>query len=223
MNTIFALGIPTLNRADLLNDALKKYVLDFPDTKIFIVDNGGQRIFEHENITMLRPLTNAGVARSWNMLCTEIFKLKIPNAIILNDDVYLGKKQDDVKNFISENGHRDLIATNQDWCVFVMPEKTFKKVGGFDEEFFPAYYEDNDFAYRMKLLGLSETTSNFLNPLVFRKSQTMAKDFSTVKDFDINKNRYIDKWGGLPEHEKYKTPFNKKTDEKKTGSTGTKK
>ena len=44
MNNVFAIGIPTLNRADLLNPVLKKYAADFPDTKIYVVDNGNQDI-----------------------------------------------------------------------------------------------------------------------------------------------------------------------------------
>ena len=42
------IGIPTLNRADLLNEALEKYFEDFKDTEIFIVDNGKQNIITRE-------------------------------------------------------------------------------------------------------------------------------------------------------------------------------
>src|SRR5580692_10711990 len=103
MNDLFALAIPTLNRADLLNETLQKYVVDFPDTKIFVCDNGGQRIFEHENIIVIRPLTNLGVARSWNRMSEKIFELKIKNAVTLNDDVYSGKKQSDFEEYLKQN------------------------------------------------------------------------------------------------------------------------
>jgi hypothetical protein len=40
----FAIGIPTLNRADLLVPSLLKYINDFPGVKIFVLDNGNQDI-----------------------------------------------------------------------------------------------------------------------------------------------------------------------------------
>ena len=45
MQTKFGIGIPTLNRYDLLLPALHFYALnDFPDTHIHIIDNGDQGI-----------------------------------------------------------------------------------------------------------------------------------------------------------------------------------
>jgi hypothetical protein len=44
VNKSFAIGIPTLNRFDLLHPALMFYKQDFPNTKIYVVDNGNQNI-----------------------------------------------------------------------------------------------------------------------------------------------------------------------------------
>jgi glycosyltransferase involved in cell wall biosynthesis len=46
-NLKFIVAIPTINRADLLNEALAHYFEDFPNTEIVICDNGKQ----HEIIT----------------------------------------------------------------------------------------------------------------------------------------------------------------------------
>ncbi len=47
----FAIGIPTLNRWDLLMPTLHLYVADFPHTKIYVVDNGNQPCdVNHSNI-----------------------------------------------------------------------------------------------------------------------------------------------------------------------------
>jgi glycosyltransferase involved in cell wall biosynthesis len=42
------IGIPTINRADLLNDALSNYFEDFKNTEIVICDNGKQEIITRE-------------------------------------------------------------------------------------------------------------------------------------------------------------------------------
>ena len=42
------IGIPTINRADLLNEALANYFEDFKNTEIVICDNGKQEIITRE-------------------------------------------------------------------------------------------------------------------------------------------------------------------------------
>ena len=49
MKNNFAIGIPTLNRADLLNPTLTKYFKQFPNTDIYIIDNGNQSIVSRSN------------------------------------------------------------------------------------------------------------------------------------------------------------------------------
>lgn len=209
MNELYAIGIPTLNRADLLNQALDNYAKDFPNTFIIIVDNGDQKIYAHPNMILIRPEKNIGVAASWNELAKMAFTIKIPNIVLLNDDVISGKKEKDIADFIAANADKDLITTTGDWCIFILPEKTFLKVGDFDETFFPAYYEDNDYAYRMKLLDMNITHDSYLSPFIFRKSMTIQKNWDLNKDYDKNKNYYIEKWGGEPGKEIFKTPFDK--------------
>jgi GT2 family glycosyltransferase len=209
MNTTFAIGIPTLNRLDLLHPALLFYINDFPNTKIFVVDNGKQGIsarISHPNIVVIEREENLGVAGSWNLLCSEIFSGH-ENALILNDDIYLGKKEWDILNLL-EHYKSDFYVTTQDWCAFMMPKKTFTKVGAFDIRFFPAYYEDNDYEYRMKLQGLKTMAIPFLNPFVFKDSMTMAKEPKLKELVQKNKEYFVSKWGGLPKKETFKKPFN---------------
>jgi glycosyltransferase involved in cell wall biosynthesis len=57
------IGIPTINRADLLNEALANYFEDFKDTEIVICDNGKQDIITRErNFVLYRPEQNLGVS-----------------------------------------------------------------------------------------------------------------------------------------------------------------
>jgi GT2 family glycosyltransferase len=205
----FAIGIPTLNRLDLLHPALLFYLRDFPETKIYIVDNGQQSISEkikHPNIEVIYEGGNMGVAKSWNMLCDKIFE-KNDFAMILNDDIYLGRKDWEVDNLLT-NFKKYFYVTMQDWCAFILPKKTYKEVGKFDEDFYPAYYEDNDYAYRIKLKGESLFAIPFLNPFVYQSSQTSQKDPSILNHIRFNKQRFIDKWGGEPSKEKFKKPYN---------------
>ena len=79
----------------------------------------------------------------------------------------------------------------------------------FDDKFVNAYFEDNDYEYRMKLLGLSVHKSEFFNPDEYTQSQSIRKDPSLNVNFESNKMRYIEKWGGFPQEEKFSKPFEK--------------
>lgn len=216
--TTFAIGIPTINRADLLQEALEKMQHDFPNTAIYIFDNGNQdfdvsKFSENNNVFMIASETNLGVASSWNELLFRIyngvpgFSEPCSHAMILNDDIYLGRTEKEVEKFIVENPIT-LATTTGTWCAFILSKIVFLKVGHFDAAFFPAYYEDNDYAYRLKLLGYDHTCHEFLNPEVYRNSQSIAKQPELNERFGRNKEYYIKKWGGEPYQETYLAPFN---------------
>mgnify|MGYP001579456903 CR=1 FL=1 len=102
--TTFAIGIPTINRADLLQETLEKMQHDFPNTAIYIFDNGVQDFdwskFTNKNIFMTVSPENLGVSGSWNRLAAMCFH-GLPGgftkgceyALLLNDDIYSGKKE----------------------------------------------------------------------------------------------------------------------------------
>jgi GT2 family glycosyltransferase len=204
------LAIPTINRADLLNEALAKYFEDFKDTHIAICDNGNQDILtREENFMIYRPQENLGVAKSWNMLIDYSDKIGATHVLMLNDDIYLGKTESELNFLIKKNLDADFINSFHNWCSYILTIDIWKKAGKFDEEFFPAYFEDNSFDYKMTLVGARKTWTSFLDPIVYRNSMTIAKDPTLNQKFMQNKQMYINMWGGLPSEEKYKTKFGK--------------
>lgn len=204
----FAIGIPTINRWDLLKPALEKYVQDFPTTQIFVLDNGQQKKdFQHYTITYINKDHNIGVAASWNELCKNIF-LVHTHALMLNDDVYLGARFRVIQMLINNKPDAFKKTIRDDWSAFILPKTVHDKVGPFDQEFWPAYFEDRDYMRRMKLAGCSIVTDLYLNPFVYRSSQSAEKDKSLLNGFEKNKKYYIGKWGGLPGNETHSQPFN---------------
>jgi len=201
-----ALGIPTLNRFDLLFPCLVMYKNDFPKCEIFVVDNGKQNI-KVDGINVLEQEHNIGVAASWNLLLDVIFKNN-DYALILNDDVYLGKKLHEIEEYLKKKKLKNtFIRSTPDWCAYLMPKNVYEEVGGFDECFYPAYYEDKSYEYRMKLNRILPVKSPFFNPVIYNSSQTMKK-YPELQEFSkSNKQKYIEMWGGEPENEKYKIPY----------------
>jgi len=203
-------AIPTLNRADLLNQALEQYFEDFKDTHIAICDNGIQDIItREENFMIYRPEANLGVARSWNMLMDYADKINATHVLMLNDDVILGRTEHEIKLLIKSNPRADFINSMQNWCSYILTVDMWKRAGKFDEEFIKPYFEDNSFDYKMSLNNASKVWTSFLNPIVYRNSMTIAKEPSLNSGFESNRALYVEMWGGLPTEEVYKTKFNK--------------
>lgn len=205
----FVVAIPTINRADLLNEALANYFTDFKETFIVICDNGNQNIISREhNFEILRPKTNLGVAKSWNLLMEFAEKQGATHVLMLNDDVYLGKTETQIQTVLQIWKNMAFINSYQQWSSYILTVQAWKEFGKFDENIFPAYFEDNDAHYRMKLLDMNMVYTEKLNPVIFRSSMTIEKDASLNENFFKNRRYYIQKWGGAPDQEKFSIPFN---------------
>jgi len=206
----FAIGIPTLNRWDLLKESIDKYVEDFKEIDIYIIDNGHQNFkneIKNPFVIVHEAEHNYGVAKSWNILCNTIFE-QYENALIINDDVYLGYDTNTV-NLSIDNSKSGIVQSEKNWSVILINKNLFDKVGEFDEIFHPAYYEDSDYLYRMKLLGKRQDIDSTLNPSIFRASQTFEKNPELVNEaMKNNRLRYIEKWGNSPLLETFTTPYN---------------
>lgn len=207
------IGIPTLNRYDLLKTHLLLYSRDFNlisgNTPFHIIDNGNQGI-EFQYGVVANSSTNLGVGASWNLLCDKIFSDGCDHALILNDDIYLGKKISEIEDLLSKKKNKGhFLRSTPDWCAFIISKRVWNEVGRFDECFFPAYYEDKSYEYRMKLKGIAPIKTPILNPYVYKNSQTGAKDISILEASKKNKELYISMWGGEPEREKFKKPYDK--------------
>ena len=91
-------------------------------------------------------------------------------------------------------------------CLY--KREVFEKVGYIDVNFYPAYFEDNDYVQRMGKLGLMCCTINSKYFHFWSRTLHQEKGGSTSKYFNMNQRFYVDKWGGIPNTEKYAIPFN---------------
>ena len=220
INMKIVIGIPTLNRADLLQENLVDLAKNCSDvTQIIIIDNGNQNIQVPEKIkkivTIIIPGKNLGVAASWNRILDEAFnKFGVEDVLILNDDIVLGYSLKSLNKIIATHQEYFLVVGGYYWSSFFVSKKGYETVGKFDENFYPAYYEDNDYNYRLFLLNGNGVKRGFylknFVPKVRRNSMTLKKDQTINNKFNNNKKYYIKKWGGKPHQEKYKYPFNQK-------------
>jgi len=208
------LCIPTLTRYDLLSKCINSAENSIvkPD-KYLIINNGNNLInIPDDKVEVISFGHNIGVAASWNYFIKHTNEIRI----ISNDDVEF--YPDTIKEFV--DGYKDNyinycagINGLNSFSLFIIPDKIINAVGLFDETISPnyAYYEDNDYHYRMKLLGYDIYGNTNWNAghigSATLKAFTQEQMDQHHSKFRIATANYQRKWGGLPGHETYKTPY----------------
>lgn len=165
--------------------------------------------------------TNIGVAAAWNDGLEKAMGADV--AIVVNDDVefhsgtiaMLADALDDFDlisavampdppRWSEEHGFPDFA------CFAVKPADFVEKFGMFDENFYPAYFEDNDMVYRIKLGGGRQgvhMSAGINHPGSVTQNWGGQRVVSHEK-FESNRDYYVTKWGGRPHEEIYERPFN---------------
>lgn len=196
------IGIPTINRADLLRESLVSLAETCSEAHVIIVDNGHQGIDalldevgrRYGRFTLVENAHNRGVAGSWNQLASIAWDHDHTHVWIANDDIVLGRDERQVLEAISRRPDRVLLAPEARYASFVLPRAVHEAVGGFDESFFPAYCEDDDYEERLDRAGLPSVPEPILEPVKFRRMSSSARD-SKLYDYERAKERLIAKWG----------------------------
>lgn len=202
------LGVPVLNRPDLLYKMLAS--VDVQVGQVIVIDNSSNGA-NVENLIcpgamFVAPHMNLGVAASWNFIIRSF-----PNAswwAIVNSDIVFAPG--DLAKLAETMETRGEMAFLRTPSVIGISPETIEKTGYFDENFYPAYYEDNDYVYRA---GLTGTTISVL-PAGYEHEQSATIRSDThlwaenQRTFPINGEYYVRKWGGTVYQERFSTPFN---------------
>lgn len=104
-------------------------------------------------------------------------------------------------------------SNHPNFSAFALSRECWEMVGEFDELFEPAYFEDNDYHYRMKLAGVKAVV---YPPALFyhygSRTQNEANETGlpcvSGGMFENSRALYVKKWGGVPGEEKFISPYN---------------
>lgn len=202
-----SLIVPVLKRFDLFAELINS--IDYPVLPIVIDNWRGNR----------------GVSAAWNLGMYKSLQAGNQYAIIVNDDVIFDK--DVICELVKSIKETDAVMVSPyaenseyfndpenwiDYCCFIVDiKKLIKNVGWFDENFYPAYFEDNDMRRRIKLSGLKTFSRKDLK-ITHAVSATQFADpnnpVTSNEAFNKNYEYFIKKWGGEPYREIYTNPFN---------------
>ncbi len=214
--------IPTYKAFDLAyNGILAVLKGTIVPNKVIVIDNSGtgeaarylhQLTELYSNVFIWPQTRNLGVAGSWNKFHDE---LCADNIIIANDDVSVHPHTiEKLLAMADANPSQVLFAGESRWnafSLFLLKRAGYEKIGGFDTNFYPAYYEDNDYVRRAHLLGYqlmtsAEATYDHIPSSTLARYTLQEKEIHH-NNFRRNTSYYMSKWGGLPTKEIYNEPF----------------
>lgn len=135
-----------------------------------------------------------------------------PDCVLVSGSDQRADLPDPYAIFSLEEPKENSISEHPDFACFMIRPDTFDKIGDFDESFVPAYFEDNDYHYRIKLLG-HKAQATTAAPYYHFGSQTQNSSEGPVVPsyiFENNRTYFQKKWGGLPGEETFKHPFGDK-------------
>lgn len=203
-----------------------------PKTKSFL-----KYLEKRKNTKVLYNDINIGCPASWNLGIKTCFQyMFVERVLVLNNDVILHpecidrliEKQKETAHPIITGRDvaaecatptevralkipdREFVVDEPEFSCFMVSRFGFRDIGSFDEKFFPAYFEDNDYHYRARLQKKRMVKLNTAMYYHFgsRTIRSSAEMQDIVNAYYLQNEQYfVEKWGGKPGSEKYKEPF----------------
>lgn len=194
------LGVPVLNRGDLAKRMLDSVDVPVADTLVILNGNADETRahLAGQLVTYVEPGCNLGVAASWNFIVRA--RPAAPWWLIVNADIEFGAG--DLARMVqamAEPGPR--VACLYEFGAFGINAAAVDTVGWFDENFYPIYFEDNDYRRRCHLAGVP--LLNLISRTRHDNSATIGSGYAShnAVTFPRNADYYAAKWGGPPGQE----------------------
>ena len=244
MNSIPVIGVPIVNGAHWLKRLVDS--IDYPVDDLVIINNNGRgQITEQldeivkagspfvKTIKVCHMPSNIGCSGAWNLIIKCY--MMCPYWIIVNNDVAftpgLLQKMNEAAQESKDCGfvHCSTIVTQPEtetlhglgYDLFLIKDWVVNSYGLFDENLYPAYYEDTDYVIRFTNNPVKARIVNqgYFHGETFdymeSGSQTQKLESSELNNkilynFTLNESEYISKkWGPNWHTDPYMLPFNK--------------
>jgi hypothetical protein len=209
-------GIPVLNRCDLLRECVAS--IDLPAQVTIVNNNNVDAEFNAEllalsqsdsRLAIIDQPVNLGVAASWNLLLNRAFAEGYEWAFIASNDLVIGPGSLARAVEAAGTGNADIWHV-WSWNCFLISRRAVRQAGWFDENFYPAYKEDQDYSRRCARAGV--TQQNVPGTAARHSgSATIHSDedywLSNARTCSENHAYYLKKWGADAGDERFEQPF----------------
>lgn len=208
---------PSYNRPDLLERMLRS--VDVPVGRGMVIDNG-----------MLGLTADAlGLGPEWRVFQPPFSSMGLPGSINFgiaqtadapwwlwasNDLVFGPGDLAAISDLVESYGPNPVMVTYR-FAFLALNRAVVQTIGLFDEySFHPIYFDDTDLARRASLADIpvlhdkwhiSEGADGFRYSVTVQTDERISH--ANNRTWKLNENAYRAKWGGLPGHETFDTPW----------------
>lgn len=171
------LGFCTLKRFDLADRLLAS--IDYPVEHLVIVDNSGSQTWNPivpqfvKNMWLIRVPYGLGLVGAWNLIIKST--PYAPYWLLVNDDAWFEPGALEIIAKETDTKAINFVQIGTKWSCVVFGEGMVEKVGLYDENFYPLYFDDNDLERR---IDFHEVPKNFIKAVVHHEnSSTLNSGF----------------------------------------------
>ena len=180
------LGFCTLKRFDLAERLIGS--IDYPVEHLVVVNNSGTRTWSPvkpglvKNLWHIEVPFGLGLVGAWNLIVKST--PYAPYWVLVNDDAWFEPEQMKKMPEQVDTQALNFLDIVPQWSGVVFGEGMVDKVGLYDENFYPLYFDDNDLERRVDLAGVPKKTLDV--KLGHNNSSTLYSGFQ-----DVNSRSYF--------------------------------
>lgn len=189
----------------------------FERDELLVVDNTRARLAESLTLDGVRVHRdpdnhNIGCGRSWNIAIREVLDRGIDYVVLVSQSMFFGPELHTTWRAQMDRwwGAKVIEAESHSWHLIALHRSCFEAVGVFDPAYYPAYFEQTDFCYRLRMVGLEQ---GFVRASVNALSRGIAQGVN-VSGVSCPAGplleHYRERWGGEKGHETFVQPYGDK-------------
>lgn len=185
------LGFATLTKFDMAQRLLDS--IDYPVEHLVIVNNSGMRKFNPQvnanikNLWHIEVPFGLGANGAWNLIIKST--PHAPYWVLPNDDCWFAPGQlEKIANEVQVDAF-NFVNIEPRWSCVIPTESSVEDAGLWDENFHPLYFDDDDYEWRMKELGVRFNT---IDAKVYHdNSSTLKSGYQQKNSYTFRRNQSL--------------------------------
>lgn len=194
----FLIIVPTMNE-DIMDKCFESIHPKYHDN-LLLIDNSKEGFAHKYGVKYEHHPQNIGISRAWNIGARKVVRENIDYLVVMSATMVFNDGMQGLVEAMEANTNEWGLETQHVWHLICLRKKVFETIGYFDENFYPAYWEDTDFIRRMELANIHVPMAKSPRlPKIEIDAVHQGDALAMKSGLEVNmgamKNYFIEKWG----------------------------